>query len=102
MKYYYDVRTGEVQNENELDITCMPPEFYFEVCENTQNFFIEKWLVGNNSYIDVAYTPEQKIMADNIRSSLFEQNNVNPLCITRYTMPKKDFKKLLNEFGYDI
>ena len=80
----------------------MPPEYYFEVCENIQNFFIETWLVGNNSYIDVMYTPEQKTMVNNIRTSLFKQNKVNPLCIFRYTMPKKDFKKLLNEFGYDI
>lgn len=102
MKYYYDIRTEELKDENELDTTCMPPEFYFEVCENIQNFFIETWLVGNNSYIDVMYTSEQKTMANNIRTSLFKQNKVNPLCITRYTMPKKDFKKLLNEFGYYI
>ena len=42
MRYYYDVRTGEIQNENELDTTCMPPEFYFEICENPQNFFHRK------------------------------------------------------------
>lgn len=102
MKYYYDVRTKEIQNENELDTTCMAPECYFEVCENIQIFFIETWLVRNNSYIDIMYTPEQKTMANNIRTSLFKQNKVSPLCIIRYTMPKKDFKKLLNEFGYDI
>lgn len=89
---YFDNFTGEVTRK--ID-EIAPPERYIRVhCGN--DVFIEKWYVGGNEFIDVAYTPfDRKNGFDYLRRRATEENyNVRLLYMTDWTVTKEHYKKM--------
>lgn len=94
---YYDNFDNEVVTE--ID-EIAPPERYIRVhCGN--DVFIEKWFVGDNKFIDVAYTQfDRKNGFDNsIRRAIAENHNVQLGYITDWTVTKEHYNKMLRACG---
>lgn len=94
---YYDTFADEVVTDiDEIS----PPERYIRVhCGN--DVFIEKWFVGNNNFIEVAYTAfDRKNGFDYpIRRSIEENHNVRLRYITDWTVTEGHYKKMQGAIG---
>lgn len=89
---YYDNFTGEVTRK--ID-EIAPPERYIRVhCGN--DMFIEKWSVGDNRFIDVAYTPfdRKEGFVYSIRKAMEEKHNVRLSYMTDWTVTEEHYKKM--------
>ena len=89
---YWDNFDGRVVTEiNEI----APPERYIRVhCGS--DIFIEKWFVGADKYLDIAYTSfDRKNGFDHsIRRVMEEHHNVQLQYITDWTVPEEHYKKM--------
>lgn len=89
---YYDNFADEVVTD--ID-EIAPPERYIRVhCGN--NVFIEKWFVGNDEFIDIAYTPfdRKNGLVYSIRSAIEENHSVRLQYITDWTVTADHYKKM--------
>lgn len=89
---FYDTFADEVVTE--ID-EFAPPERYIRVhCGS--DIFIEKWFVGNNKYLDIAYTPfDRKNGFDHsVRRVMEEIHNVQLQYITDWTVTAEHYKKM--------
>lgn len=95
MQLYYDNFTGEVVTE--ID-EFAPPERYIRVHRGS-DVFIEKWFVGNDKYLDIAYTPfdRENGLVHSIRMSMEKKHNVQLKFITDWTVTKEHYKKMVKE-----
>ena len=92
MQLYYDNFADEVVTE--ID-EIAPSERYIRVhCGS--DVFIEKWSVGDNKYLDIAYTPfdRKNGFEYSIRRTMEENHNVRLQYITDWTVPKEHYKKM--------
>lgn len=89
---YYDNFTDEVVAK--ID-EMAPPERFIKIhCGN--DVFIEKWCVGGNKRINVAYTQfdRKQGFVDSIRKTVAENHNVRLLYITDWTVTTEHYKKM--------
>lgn len=89
---YYDSFADEVVTK--ID-EFAPPERYIRVhCGS--DIFIEKWFVGNDKYLDIAYTPvDRKDGFDcSIRRIAERSHNVQLQYITDWTVTEEHYKKM--------
>lgn len=89
---YYDNFTGEVTRK--ID-EIAPPERYIRVhCGS--GVFIEKWFVGDDRYLDIAYTSfdRKNGFVYSIRRVMEEKHNVRLLYMTDWTVTKEHYKKI--------
>ena len=94
---YYDNFAYKVVTDTD---EIAPPERYIRVhcgCD----VFIEKWCVGDNRYLDIAYTPfDRKNHFDySIRNTMEKNHNVRLQYITDWTVPEEHYKKMLDSLG---
>lgn len=97
MNYYYDTFSDEVVTE--ID-TIAPPERYIKIHEGS-DVFIEKWFLGDNKYLDVAYTPYDRAHGFDvsIRNCLEINHEVSLLYMTDWTVTKEHYKKVVASVG---
>lgn len=102
MKYFIDLRQGLVR-EDEINLTYLAPELYYEYTENTSNIFTEKWYIGNDSYLDVSYAMEdiKNEKVQDIRRCMFDKYNTEPIRLCVFYVPSEEYHKTLKHFGYE-
>lgn len=90
---YYDTFADEVVTE--ID-TIAPPERYIRVYCGNNGTFKEKWIVGSNKYLDIAYTSRDRKngLVNSIRRSVADRYNARLQYITEWTVPPDHYKKM--------
>lgn len=90
---YYDVFADEVVTD--ID-EIAPPERYIRIHCGIDNIFIEKWSVGNGSFLDIAYTQFDRDQAveNLIRRFVAGTHNVRLQYITDWTVPPEHYKNM--------
>ena len=93
MNYYYDNFLNAVVTETD---PIAPPERYIRVHEGS-DIFIEKWFVGNDQYLDIAYTlyDREHGLDHSIRNCIASNHNVSLIYMSDWTVTKQHYKKIV-------
>ncbi|HFD2052096.1 TPA: hypothetical protein ACF2DE_002827 [Clostridium perfringens] len=103
MEYHIDLRTNELVKGNPSNY--LAPELFYEYCFGIEGIIIEKWRVGDDRYLDFAYSIDEDInIINKSRNAQFEINNIDPECVTlsRYTVPKSVFDEVIKDYVYNL
>jgi len=94
MEYYWDCFEEEVTTTIE-DIA--PPERYIRLHQGETDVFIERWYVGNYSFLNVAYSQfdRENGRVYGIRKRVAEENDVTLQYMTDWTVTKEHFKRMM-------
>lgn len=102
MEYYVDKRTGDLKPVSKEDLFFLAPEMFYLFTEDKNNIFTEIWCVDNNKFVNVSYT-QYDYDADKVndlRDSIFEEYNVEPIYLKEYKVPTKIFREVLELEGF--
>lgn len=100
MRYFVDIRNGELITENEIN-NYMAPECYYEYSSSgSDGMFIEKWYIGNESFIDFGYTMNDYNLnrIPELRNEFFTSRGIKPICLNIFYVPSKIFKETINKY----
>ena len=102
MRYFYDMRSERLYREDEINLNFVAPECYYEYCESPIDIVIEEWYVNDKGNISVSYTIDDLTHGhvESIRKAIFNESNVEPIYLIRFSVPSKQYKETLESFGY--
>lgn len=90
---YYDVRTDEWVKD--LDVSFLPPEFYFEIKCSNDNLFHNEFECENGVIVEFSY-----INNEDFKEKYEELNNAHHIIYRKsWSLPKKEFEEGLRFFG---
>lgn len=102
MKYYVDTRIGQVVPENEIDVSFLAPELYYEYrSTGTNDIIVETWQ-SESGLIDFSYLIRTKrpkgLDLDKERELHFKKYNVKPFRLHTYAVPEDWFNEATNKY----